>query len=73
MFAVLLVFLRALKVKVNFNLRQFLGCEMPENGPESLDQIIKNLLTQNSTKEHITSLRSHKKCRVSQKNCSTFD
>ena len=50
------------KLPTNLDIH-FLCCEMPEKGPKTLDQIVKNLLTQNNTQGHFTSLslRSYKK------------
>ena len=40
-------FFKSTKNKGKLNLTKYIGCEMPENVPKALDQIISNLLTWN--------------------------
>ena len=40
--------------------QNFLCCEMPDKKPQTLDQIARNLLTQDNTYVHLTSLKGCK-------------
>ena len=55
-YVIFLAYLQALEIQIYSTLQAFYGCNMPENGPKTLDQIARALFTQNNRHGRLLSL-----------------